>query len=492
MSKQLITETLVKGEIDMAEFVRQYLKQECQGNIIQTYKFQLNAKDANINYLTLCFRFFNDEAKSYYYHSASRIAYTNQLCSSCKPQEDRKDAQGKSEKPNSIPKFCLLRFKALTSEEIASGDYVMPPTDGLTEEAIIALKAKYDKNIADLVAANELLIMFHTALNYEWIMYNQRLKTATKDPTTGKDISGFISAQCFVGSTILDKIETKNKMTGTVEVKVIDPPRYTWKIPVFTPHSKSSDRAKAFTGRLGQVFMTNDEFIPAVLDMEISKKANAEGKKGLVEAQLVGTKNGAVHKESLTYANVAKYITRKSRMSGYIDCSNSIITQTGHYYRILAPHCIVKRHKTVEANKDLSEQYLEKSYEADDGFAEIADTGINFDALETGLKGARTPSSVHGDTSALNDIPLNIGNGLQYPQQQYPQQQYPQAQQQYPQVYPPQGYPQAQQPPQGYPQAPQGYPQAPQGYPQAPQAQYPQAGPNPQYMAMLLQNKQQP
>lgn len=487
MSKQLITQNLIKGEIDMAEFVRQHLKPECQGQIIQLYKWQLNAKDPTIKYLTVCFRFFNDEQKVYYYHSASRIAYTNQLCSSCKPQEDRKDAQGKSEKPNAIPKFCLLRFKALSREEIASGDYVMPPTEGLSEEAVAALKVKYDKNIDDLVHANELLIMFQKVLEYEWNEFNRRLKAVTKDPITGAEVGGFVSALCPVGSTVLDKIESTNKSTGASEIKIIDPPCYTWKIPVFNPHSKTFERAKAFTGRLGQVFMNNDEFIPAVLDMEISKKANAEGKKGLIEAQLIGTKNGAVHKESLTFANVAKYITRKSRMSGYIDCSNSIVTQKGHYYRILAPHCIVKRHKTAEDNKDLSEQYLEKSYEADDGFAEIADTGINFDSLETGFKGmnmnGRAPT-IHGDTSALNDIPLNIG-GLQAPQQNYPQ---------YPQGYPPQGYPPQAQPQPQYPQV-QGYPQPqpqaypPQGYPQ-PQTQQ-LGGSNPQYLAMIMQNKQQ-
>ena len=71
---------------------------------------------------------------------------------------------------------------------------------------------------------------------------------------------------------------------------------------------------------------------------------------------------------------------------GYLDLSNSIVTQKGHYYRILAPHCIVKRHKTVETNKDLSEQLINECYNADDGFADVEDTGINFDQVESDFK----------------------------------------------------------------------------------------------------------
>ena len=72
--KPLIAQTLVKGEISMLEFIRQHNKLECQGQIFQLYKFSLNKKDASIKYLDLCFRFFNDEQKAYYFHSADKIS----------------------------------------------------------------------------------------------------------------------------------------------------------------------------------------------------------------------------------------------------------------------------------------------------------------------------------------------------------------------------------------------------------------------------------
>ena len=448
MSKPLITQTLVKGELDMNEFIRQHQKPECTGQIIQLYKFQLNQKDPNIKYLTVCFRFYNDEQKAYYYHSADRVLFTNQLCSSCKlPDEKKEKIPNQAQPPEKPPKFVLLRFHAMSREDIASGDYVMPSIEGLNEEAAQSLQGKYNKNIDDFVISNTLLVNFHRVLEAEWQAFNERLKLVTKDPISGVVSGGFLSTTCPVGTTILDKVESTNKITGASEIKIIDPPRFTWKIPVFTPHSKSSNRAKMFAGRLGQVFMSNDEFTPAILDMELSKKHQQSGKKGLIEAQLLGVKNGVPHKETLTFMNVSNYITRKSRMSGYINLSNTIVTPKGHYYRILAPHCIVKPHKTVESNKDLSEEHLKTTYDADEAFAEIEDRVHNFDQVESDFKGMnisgampKTPAEVHADTLELSKIPLNgytqpnsYGQLPQHPNSygQHPQQVNPYGQQVY-------------------------------------------------------------
>lgn len=420
---QLISQTLLKGEIDMAEFIRQHQNKECQGQIIQLYKISISQKTitdpsnpsnpptkVTNKYLTNCFRFFNAETKSFAYYSATKVSFTNQLCSIAKAQP------GNNGKP---PKFCVLRFKALTRDEIASGDYVMPNTDGLDEAKIVELKARYDKNIDDLVASNNLLVLFHQVLEDEWQAYNLRLRAGTKDPNTGQVTGKYLSEMDAIASTILTKVKV-DKPDGTSEMKEIEA-RYTWKVPVFTPHSKTSQKALRYAGQLGQVYMNSDDFIPAIHDMDLSKKASQEGKKNLVEARMYGTKNGQPHNEPITYQNVSKYITRKSRIGGYIDCSQSIISQkAGHNCKILAPHNIVKRHKSVEHSQELSEEKLEACFNMADGFADMGGDEFNFDTADT-QQVRQQPLPVQGDTSELNSIPVNLGGGLQAPgpNQQY-------------------------------------------------------------------------
>ncbi len=478
---QVINQPLIRGEIDMQEFIRQHQIPECTGQIIQLYKIQISQKiltdPSNPNsppskvtnkYLTNCFRFFNNETKSFNYYAANKISFTNQLCSIAKAQ------QGNHGKP---PKLCVLRFKAMTRDEIASGDYVMPSTDGLSEDKAMELKAKYEKNINDLVAANALLINFHAVWEYEWQAYNSRLRNGIKNESTG-EVKMYLTSDDSVASTILKKVKI-DKPDGTSEMKDIEP-RYTWKIPVFTPHSKTSQRALQYAGRLGQVFMNSDEFIPAVLDMDASKKANAEGKKGLVEARLVGTKNGQPYSEPITHQNVSKFITRKSRIGGYIDCSQSIISQkAGHNCKILAPHNIVKRHKTIEHSQELSEEKLEECFNLIDGFADLGEDNFNFDSVETPNQTKQQSMPIYGDTSELNNIPVNIGGGLQAPQvQQFGAGQqnniFTGSPQQLPKQFPNQ---------QGQPTQ-----QFQQGQPTQ---QFQQGQPNQQYLQMMMQNRAQ-
>ena len=500
-AQQLISQPLDHTEMDMKTFIDQHKKSECTGHILQLYKISVvtkeisdpknpNAKPTKVTnkYMTICFRFFNDETKSYYFHSANRIKFANQLCSISKAQSV---TSGK-------PKFCVLRFKEWKREEIASGDYVMPDTKELSEDKAAEMKTRYESNIDDLVAANRLLIDFHTALEYEWQCFNIRLKAGVKDASTGVVSGNYIPEKCEVRSTILSKIES-TKNDGTSETKTIDP-RYTWKIPVFTPHVKTSQRALQFAGRLGQVYSNSDEFHPAVFDMDASKKVNAAGKKEMIEARLVGTKNGQPHCESLTYLNVSKFITRKSRISGYIDCTNATVSSQGSNFRILAPHNVVKRHKTVEKTQEMSEQEFERQTEMDESFATVEDTGFNFDQLETDFKGMsvsgqapRETPQIHGDVSELGNLQVNIGSGLQTPNQQYGLNPYGQPQ---PQQY---GQPQQYaQPPVQYAQPLAQYAQPqPQQYGQ-PQPQPPAQQPNMgfgtatnNYVSMLLQNKPQ-
>jgi hypothetical protein len=255
--------------------------------------------------------------------------------------------------------------------------------------------------------------------------------------------------------------------------------------------------------------MADDRFEPAVCDFEASKAATKEGRKVLIEAKLKGVKDGVPHEEFLTCFNVSKYITRKSKLGGNLDASQSSVSGKGHCLKVLSPHLIVKRHKTEEKERGLSDEQFEAMGETDDGFADVEDNGFDFNASNSDTDFKSTPgpagpmpsrqtANYSGDTSALDTIPVQFGNmnisqqtqGMQPQSMQYAnmaQTGMAQAGMQYPQ--PPhmangQWMTQSmQQPPQVMP--PQGMP--PQGMPQQ-AMQQPQGMPNSQYYQTIMQN----
>jgi len=486
---KMVAEQLINKEISMEEFVKEHMNPTSQGQMIQIYETSsvqslINGSKVTTKYNTLCLKL--SDGKHY---SARRISFTNQLCSGnakCQKADVGKES-----------KYVILRFREFTREEIASGDYVMPKTDGMSEQEVAALTAKYDKNIDDLVNANQLLKAFHIALENEWQAFSHRLKNTFDE--NGKPTVITLAADKIVRHTILSTVEVEEK--GITVIKEITPPRYTWKIPVFIPHTKTSERAKVFKYRLGQVFMNSDDkFEPAVCDMDASKEASKNGKKNLVEARLKGVRNGQPCEEVLTCFNVGKYITRKSRMGGYLDISQSTISGLGgHSLKILAPHLIVKRHKTTEKESGLSDENLDTLYGGDDGFDRMEDTGINFDetdfktpAGQTGQVGqvqqVQRTQAYSGDVSQLDAMPLNQFNTMNLsaqPQMQNMQQMPPQNMQpvHYQQQY---QHMQAPQPMQNAPLQYQNM-QAPPVQPMQQPMQYPpnQGMPNPNYAALV-------
>ena len=413
---KVISEKLnTKNEISMEDFVKEHLTPGTSGNMLHVYETsshtRVDAKTGSkvtTKYNTLCLKLSDGK-----YYSARRISFTNQLCSS--------NAKLQQADAGKEPKYVILRFREFKREEIASGDYVMPKTDGMDEGKIAELQATYDKNIDALVKSNQILNAFHIALENEWQSLGIRLKNTLDE--NGKPTIITLAADKLVRSTILSKIEAEEN--GITVIKNIDPPRYTWKIPVFIPHSKTSERAKVHKYRIGQVFMNSDDrFEPAIYDMEASKEASKNGKKHLIEAKLKGTRNGKPCDEVLTTSNVTKYITRKSRMGGYLDISQSSVSGLGgHCLKVLAPHLIVKRHKTEEKEMGLSDESLDSLYNADAGFDQIEETEINFDEVETKVPAQTTtsaPAQTGDNNINLDNIPIHQFQQMMNPQQHQP------------------------------------------------------------------------
>lgn len=405
--KVFITQPLCTEEVKMEKFISEHKINK--GKLLHIYSMSLGKNEQGIEttYYTLCFKFSDGK-----YYSAKRVSFHNILCSSA-----AKPVMTEQGKPI---KYIIIRFKLMTRDEIASGDYVMPNTSKMTPEEAQAVQTRYDQNIDDFVRENNVLVTFHTALEYEWQALNARMKQGEQDERGYTITPAMLSPDEIIGSTVLDKIKTKDEK-GYPLIKKIDPPRYTWKIPVFHPNKKHSNAARAFDNRLGQVYIKNDKFIPAVCDFEASKLASknaANGVKTLVEAKLKCVKDGVQYEEPLTAKNVSNFITRKSKLGGSLDVSQSSVSAKGHNIKIIADHLVVKRHKSEEKDKGLTDEQFDAMANTDDGFAEVEETYVDYNALHpesakqnnTEVNQAQTTSHNNADISALADIPVQFGN----------------------------------------------------------------------------------
>lgn len=368
--------------------------------------FYIHSTSSNTNtatgiettYNQLCARFSDGK-----FYSLKKVSFNNQLCSS--------NAKPGWTEPNKPIKNCIIRFRLFKREEIESGDYVMPNTASLSPEQIAEIKQRYTLTIDNFVRENEMLINFHKVLEYEWQELNKRMKTGENDDSGNILMPKLLTENTVVGTTVLDKIEKKEQ--GKPVVIPINPPRYTWKIPVFHPHKKSSYRSQAYNNRLGQVFMNDDRFEPVVCDMEASLLASKDGKKNLIEASLKGLKDGKPHEEPITCFNVGKFITRKSKIGGYLDISQSSVSGKGHCLKILAGHLLVKKHKTNEKEDETQDGRFEAMIATNGGCAEVEDTLYDFSAdNNTDFKSTPAMSSQsNSDTSELNNLAMQY-NGM--------------------------------------------------------------------------------
>ena len=388
---KVINQPLVYEEYNTERFIQEHQKPEVQGNIFQIYEYSIHKNDmGTTRYNTICFKFSDGR-----YYSTNKITFNNQLCSgNAKPSKADK---GK------YPKYSLVRIRQMSREDIIGGDYTMPSTENLTEEETKNLEERFNRNIDGLARSNTIGCNFHKALEYEWQKFNQRLKTPIVDNNGNIITPSVLDPAEIVISTVIDKVKTTDSNNNTV-MKIIDPPLYTMKIPAFFPHSKSSEKSRAYFGRLGQVYMNDDRFEAAVYDMELSKSVSKDKQKVLIEARIKGSDNdNNKQEEFLNFMNAGEFITRKSKIGGYYNLSKSSVSKSGHSLKVEVPHLIVKKHKSEEKQKGLSDESLEEIYNLDDDcFAEVEEKEYKFDSA----KKLVIPKAHAVDASSLSDVPL--------------------------------------------------------------------------------------
>jgi hypothetical protein len=389
-----INQPICNEEYTFERFIEEHKKNPGKLYCVHSSSSRKNEAGIETTYYDLCFKFSDGK-----YYRANKAAFSNQLCSSA-----AKPAFVDAGKP---VKFINLRFRELTREEIASGDYVMPDTTGLPEDEIENIRTRYNKSIDGFVAANGVLKSFHIVLDYEWKALNIRMKKGERDENGKEIMPVLLPASCIEGNIILSEIEKKeNGLPVTIK---LDIPRYTWKIPVMIPNKKTPiAAAKLYEKRLGTYYLTEGKFHPAVYSLVDSiEETKKKGTKVLVEAVLKGMKNGVPHEEPINCNNADKLLTGKSKVAGLLDVSKSSFSSKGHNLRITVNHLLVKRHLTNQKDVFISDSIFEEASSTNDGFAEKSDELIDFNEYDNDDE-VKSKSSV--DTSALDNTSVHFGS----------------------------------------------------------------------------------
>lgn len=240
-----------------------------------------------------------------------------------------------------IPKNMTIGITKMKREQVEGGDYVVKKLpDNATDEEKKQAQENCNKGITKMLHDNEkfyqCLCMISDA--FETWMEKEKVVIGTNNKRSWiKNAQVLKSYQSVAKTESGEDIELDSKFFRLI-------------VNVYRSPLEKRRECGAYEGRIGQYDLNKHSFNDLIRNSE-GKPIKVKGKPAIV-----------------TYKNADKFITYKSRCSGYLAFDDIVISDKGISLKFRIRELNVKRHRSAAKQSAQTEQDIKASHELDDCF----------------------------------------------------------------------------------------------------------------------------